>query len=223
MTSKLIIRAPLHVQVAEYLRGMIDRGELPPGARLNEIELCNNLGVSRTPLREAIRTLATEGLIELQPNRGAVVSIVTRDDVTEILPIMASLEGLSGRLAAVNMTDNNVARVRTIHDRMIRHYLAGEISEYFETNRLIHELITEGSGNYTLIDTINSLSAKVRRARFSAQMTQAGWRKAMSEHEEIIRALEARDSDCLEKVLVEHIATKRMTILGTIDRPTNHT
>ena len=80
------------------LDSLIDSGELVPGARLNETELCRNMGVSRTPLREAIRSLATEGLVELQPNRGAIVSVVSQDDVTEILPIMASLEGLGGRL-----------------------------------------------------------------------------------------------------------------------------
>ena len=217
MNSSVIIRAPLHVQVAERLRVMIDSGELAPGTRLNEIELCNTMGVSRTPLREAIRSLATEGLIELQPNRGAIVSIVSQEDVTEILPIMASLEGLGGRLAAMHMDQSKIAQVRKIHDQMISHYKNNEVAEYFETNRLIHELITEGSGNQTLVDTINSLSAKVRRARFTAQMTKEGWDKAVSEHEEMIAALEAQDPDRLEAILVQHVETKRATILGSIE------
>ncbi len=218
MNSSVIVRAPLHVQVAERLRVLIDSGELAPGTRLNEIELCNTMGVSRTPLREAIRSLATEGLIELQPNRGAIVSIVSQEDVTEILPIMASLEGLGGRLAAMHMDQSKIAQVRKIHDQMIAHYKNNEVAEYFETNRLIHELITEGSGNQTLVDTINSLSAKVRRARFSAQMTQESWAKAVSEHEEMIAALEAQDPDRLEAILVQHVETKRATILGSIEQ-----
>ena len=218
MNSSVIVRAPLHVQVAERLRLLIDSGELAPGTRLNEIELCNTMGVSRTPLREAIRSLATEGLIELQPNRGAIVSIVSQADVTEILPIMASLEGLGGRLAAMHMDQSKIAQVRKIHDQMISHYKNNEVAEYFETNRLIHELITEGSGNQTLVDTINSLSAKVRRARFTAQMTQESWDKAVSEHEEMIAALEAQDPDRLEAILVQHIETKRATILGSIEQ-----
>ena len=218
MNSSVIVRAPLHVQVAERLRLLIDSGELAPGTRLNEIELCNTMGVSRTPLREAIRSLATEGLIELQPNRGAIVSIVSQEDVTEILPIMASLEGLGGRLAAMHMDQSKIAQVRKIHDQMISHYKNNEVAEYFETNRLIHELITEGSGNQTLVDTINSLSAKVRRARFTAQMTQESWDKAVSEHEEMIAALEAQDPDRLEAILVQHIETKRATILGSIEQ-----
>jgi DNA-binding GntR family transcriptional regulator len=197
---------------------LIDSGELAPGTRLNEIELCNTMGVSRTPLREAIRSLATEGLIELQPNRGAIVSVVSQEDVTEILPIMASLEGLGGRLAAMHMDQSKIAQVRKIHDQMIAHYKNNEVAEYFETNRLIHELITEGSGNQTLVDTINSLSAKVRRARFSAQMTQESWAKAVSEHEEMIAALEAQDPDRLEAILVQHVETKRATILGSIEQ-----
>ena len=218
MNSSIIVRAPLHVQVAERLRLLIDSGELAPGTRLNEIELCNTMGVSRTPLREAIRSLATEGLIELQPNRGAIVSIVSQEDVTEILPIMASLEGLGGRLAAMHMDQSKIAQVRKIHDQMISHYKNNEVAEYFETNRLIHELITEGSGNQTLVDTINSLSAKVRRARFTAQMTKESWAKAVSEHEEMIAALEAQDPDRLEAILVQHVETKRATILGSIEQ-----
>ena len=218
MNSSVIVRAPLHVQVAERPRVLIDSGELAPGTRLNEIELCNTMGVSRTPLREAIRSLATEGLIELQPNRGAIVSIVSQEDVTEILPIMASLEGLGGRLAAMHMDQSKIAQVRKIHDQMIAHYKNNEVAEYFETNRLIHELITEGSGNQTLVDTINSLSAKVRRARFTAQMTKESWAKAVSEHEEMIAALEAQDPDRLEAILVQHVETKRATILGSIEQ-----
>jgi DNA-binding GntR family transcriptional regulator len=218
LNSSVIVRAPLHVQVAERLRVLIDSGELAPGTRLNEIELCNTMGVSRTPLREAIRSLATEGLIELQPNRGAIVSIVSQEDVTEILPIMASLEGLGGRLAAMHMDQSKIAQVRKIHDQMIAHYKNNEVAEYFETNRLIHELITEGSGNQTLVDTINSLSAKVRRARFTAQMTKESWAKAVSEHEEMIAALEAQDPDRLEAILVQHVETKRATILGSIEQ-----
>jgi DNA-binding GntR family transcriptional regulator len=174
------------------------------------------MGVSRTPLREAIRSLATEGLVELQPNRGAIVSVISREDVTEILPIMASLEGLGGRLAAVNMEHEKILQVRNIHNQMIAHYRNEEVDNYFETNRLIHELITEGSGNQTLVDTINNLSAKVRRARFSAYMTDESWAKAVAEHEEMIDALESRDSDRLEAVLIQHIETKRTTIIGAL-------
>ncbi len=216
MNSNVIVRAPLHVQVAERLRLLIDSGELAPGERLNEAELCNAMGVSRTPLREAIRSLATEGLVELQPNRGAVVSVISSEDVSEILPIMASLEGLGGRLAAVNMEHEKIQQVRNIHNQMIGHYRNGAINDYFETNRLIHELITEGSGNQTLIETINNLSAKVRRARFSANMTEESWAKAVSEHEEIVNALESRDSDRLEAMLIQHIETKRRTIIGAL-------
>ena len=216
MSINVIVRAPLHVQVAERLRVLIDSGELAPGARLNEVELCNDMGVSRTPLREAIRSLATEGLVELQPNRGAIVSVISREDVTEILPIMASLEGLGGRLAAVNMEREKILQVRNIHNQMIGHYRNRKVDDYFETNRLIHELITEGSGNQTLVDTINNLSAKVRRARFSAHMTEESWAKAVAEHEEMIDALESRDSHRLEAVLIQHIETKRTTIIGAL-------
>ena len=217
MNSSVIVRTPLHVQVAERLRLLIESGELAPGTRLNETELCEDMGVSRTPLREAVRSLATEGLIELQPNRGAIVSVVTEEDVTEILPIMASLEGLGGRLAATHMEPAKIIQVRQIHDQMISHYKNNDMEKYFETNRLIHELISEGSGNQTLVDTLQSLSAKVHRARFTSQMTRESWDMAVSEHEEIIAALEERDPDRLEAILIQHLETKRATILGSIE------
>ncbi len=217
MNSSVIVRTPLHVQVAERLRLLIESGELAPGTRLNETELCEDMGVSRTPLREAVRSLATEGLIELQPNRGAIVSVVTEEDVTEILPIMASLEGLGGRLAATHMEPAKIIQVRQIHDQMISHYKNNDMEKYFETNRLIHELISEGSGNQTLVDTLQSLSAKVHRARFTSQMTRESWDMAVSEHEEIIAALEERDPDRLEDILIQHLETKRATILGSIE------
>ncbi|MEG3593665.1 MAG: GntR family transcriptional regulator [Pseudomonadota bacterium] len=203
--------------MAERLRLLIESGELAPGTRLNETELCEDMGVSRTPLREAVRSLATEGLIELQPNRGAIVSVVTEEDVTEILPIMASLEGLGGRLAATHMEPAKIIQVRQIHDQMISHYKNNDMEKYFETNRLIHELISEGSGNQTLVDTLQSLSAKVHRARFTSQMTRESWDMAVSEHEEIIAALEERDPDRLEDILIQHLETKRATILGSIE------
>ena len=217
MNSSVIVRTPLHVQVAERLRLLIESGELAPGTRLNETELCEDMGVSRTPLREAVRSLATEGLIELQPNRGAIVSVVTEEDVTEILPIMASLEGLGGRLAATHMEQEKIVQIRQIHEQMISHYKNNEMEKYFETNRLIHELISEGSGNQTLVDTLHSLSAKVHRARFTSQMTRESWAMAVSEHEEIIAALEERDPNRLEAILIQHLETKRATILGSIE------
>lgn len=217
MDSSIIIRAPLHVQVGERLRELIDQGVLAPGMRLNEAELCSQLGVSRTPLREAMRALASEGLLELQPNRGAIVSIVTVEDLTEILPIMSVLEGLAGRLACQCMVEDKILEVREIHDTMIGHYRRKELTEYFQTNRLIHELITEGSGNQSLMESINSLSAKVRRARFTTQMTDDSWARAVSEHEEMIDALENRDGIRLEQVIIRHVEAKGATILGAIN------
>jgi DNA-binding GntR family transcriptional regulator len=109
-----------------------------------------------------------------------------------------------------------IEQVRAIHDRMIGHYQRQELPECFETNRLIHELISEGSGNQTLVDQINSLSARVRRARFNTQMTPESWAKAVAEHEAMIQALESRAADELERVIINHVETKQTTILGVI-------
>ena len=216
MQQQLIIKTALHTQVADRLRILIDNGELKPGTRLNEMELCTQLGVSRTPFREALRSLASEGLIELQPNRGAMVSILTRELLAEILPIMAVLEGLAGRLAAIHMIDIEIETVMKCHTNMMMHYHNRDLSNYFVENRIIHDLITEGSGNQALINSINTLSAKVRLARFTTEMTEDRWAQAVKDHEKIVGALNARNSELLEHLLIQHVNTKGETILEAI-------
>lgn len=219
MSAPLIVRTSLHTLISSQLRMLIDQGELKPGTHLNEVELCAQLGVSRTPFREALRSLASEGLIELQPNRGAMVSVITRKLLAEILPIMAALEGLAGRLASQMMTNSEVAAVQDVHTRMIMHYHTDDVTSYFKDNEIIHEMITQGSKNQTLIHSINTLSAQVRLARFSAQMTPKRWAQAVDEHEAIINALKARDGDGIEDKLRQHVRTKGDTIIEAMQQP----
>src|SRR5215467_6351832 len=110
-----ISRLALHDQVAARLRTMLIEGHIPPGAKLNERELCEQLRVSRTPLREAIKLLAGEGLVDLVPNRGAVAVTLTEADVLHTFEVLASLEGLSGELAAQRVTEQELAEVRALH------------------------------------------------------------------------------------------------------------
>ena len=117
--SALISRQALHEAVAARLRDMIVEGALEPGARLNERELCERLGISRTPLREAYRVLATEGLISLLPNRGAQVVLMSPLDVRDTFDVMGALEGLSGELACRHVTDADIAALRVMHEEMV--------------------------------------------------------------------------------------------------------
>jgi DNA-binding GntR family transcriptional regulator len=207
-----IQRRSLHNELADRLRHMIVEGELAPGEKLAEKELCLQFGVSRTPLREAMRVLATEGLVLLTPNRGCAVAKLTLADLDEAFPIMGALEALSGELACLHITDAELARIRDLHERMVRKYEAGALSDYFKLNEQIHQLILSAARNPTLSQMQLSLSGRVRRARYMANMSPARWTRAVAEHEKILEALSARDGKRLAVLLKEHLANKLQTV-----------
>ena len=221
-----IARASLHDELAVRLRRMIVENELEPGARINERGLCDQFGVSRTPLREAIKVLAREGYVRLTPNRGAAVAELTAADLEEAFPIMGALEALAGELAATNATDAQIAAILDDHVRMRAAYEAGDRPTYFALNEAIHLAIAEASGNATLEQMQRSLDGRVRRGRYQANISASRWRQAMEEHEEIAEALEARDASRLGDVLRRHLQNKLVALRDgaaakdtLIDRP----
>ena len=160
-----IARQSLHDAVTARLRDMIVEGEYPPGSRLPERVLCETFGISRTPLREALKVLASEGLLELAPNRGARVAGLTADDVDELFPVMGALEALAGELACARITDTELAEIRALHYQMVLHHKRGERPPYFDLNQQIHEKILEAARNLTLTASYTNLSGRIRRAR----------------------------------------------------------
>jgi DNA-binding GntR family transcriptional regulator len=128
----------LAAEVLERLRDMIIQGELAPGVKLNERVLCERLRTSRTPVREAIKYLASEGLVELLPNRGAIVTPITAATVREMFELLGALEALAGELACVNASDANIAEIRGLHYQMLAHHARGELAPYFRCNQEIH-------------------------------------------------------------------------------------
>ena len=207
-----IARPSLHEQLVGNLRRMIMDGDLAPGSKVPEKTLCEQFDVSRTPLREALKVLASEGLLSLQPNRGAVVTELTLADVTEMFPVMGALEALSGELAASRIDEDDLAEIRALHYQMVLHYRRAELPAYFRLNQMIHEKILEAAGNPTLTALHRSLSGRIRRARYMANMSQARWDKAVAEHEEILAALESRDGVRLARILKDHLANKCETV-----------
>lgn len=199
--------------VVERLRDRIVQGELAPGARLNERVLCGELGISRTPLREALRYLASEGLVELLPHRGAVVTDLTCEKIEEIFEVMSVLEGLAGELACRNATDAQIHEIRALHYQMLAHHARGELAEYFRCNQAIHLRLVAASGNQTLFETYQNLNAHVRRARYMANLSKERWDQAVREHGEILEALSRRDSARLQKLLQEHLIHKLTVVL----------
>lgn len=199
----------LHEQVADQLRELILDGTLEPGSPLSERQLGAQLSVSRTPLREALRSLAGEGLVLLLPRRGAQVARLSAGDVDHIFPVIEALEALAGALACEAMSDPEITQVKMLHARMVAAYKASDEGTFFELNRQIHERILAGAGNPVLLRTYESLSGQVRRARFMALNTKQQWRQAVREHEEIIAALSARDGERLSAALHTHLRGKR--------------
>ncbi len=203
-----IVRAPLHDAVVRRLRDMIVEGELAPGQRVPERELCTQFGISRTPLREALKLLATEGLIDLQHHRGAVVAQLTPEAVDDMFQVMEALESLAGEIAAVRASDAQIAEIRALHFQMLAHHARQELSEYFRLNQRIHESIVEATGNTLLTNMYRGLSLRIRRARYLANLSKARWDQAVREHEQILEALSARDSQRLGRLLKEHLQHK---------------
>ena len=210
--AKDLRRKSLHEELTQTLRDLIIHGNLPAGVKVPEKELCDAYSVSRTPLREALKVLASEGLVVLEPNRGARVSLITQQDLDEVFPVMGALEALAGELACRNITDDEIAEVQALHDQMLTCFRNNDLEGYFAVNQQIHEALLNAARNPTLVTHYRSLSARVQRARYVANTTSARWAQAVAEHEEIMIHLRARDSAKLAQTLRQHLENKLTAI-----------
>lgn len=214
--SSLIPRRPLHEEATERLRDLIVQGSLAPGSRLNERLLTAQLGISRTPLREAFKVLATEGLVELLPNRGAVVTEIDPERLAETLAVMGALEALAGELACASATEGQINEIRSLHQEMLANHARGDLAGYFKFNQAIHLKIVKYSGNAVLYQTYRHLNANVRRARYMANLSQERWDAAVREHGAILDALASRNVARIRVLLAEHLAHKLSSVVGEL-------
>ena len=196
---------PLAQQVAARIRDMIIQDQLVPGEWIREQAIADKLSVSRTPLREALKMLELEGLIQLLPNRGAVVTELTVEEVKEKLEVLAVLESLAGKLACRNTTDSELAEIRALHYEMLACFSRENRLEYFKLNQRIHLAIVSASGNKTLIETHARINAQLYRVRFQSNLQNELWGTAVDEHEEMLSALEERNSEALGVCLLNHL------------------
>ncbi len=215
MTAQVISipRAALHEQVAQRLRQMLVEGQIPPGSKLNERELSELLRVSRTPLREAFKMLAAEGLLELQPNRGAIAVVLSEDDVRHTFEVMAGLEAQSGELAARRVTDAELAEIRAMHYEMLAAYTRRDLSAYYALNARIHAAINAAAKNPVLAGVYQQVNARLQALRFRSNQDGGKWERAVQEHEQMVAALAARDPAAMREVLLAHLAHKREVVL----------
>lgn len=205
--------AVLHGQVAQRLRQMLVEGLIAPGAKLNERELCEQLKVSRTPLREAIKTLAAEGLVELLPNRGAIAVQLGEADILNTFEVMAGLEGLSGELAAQRVTPEQLAEIEAMHYEMKAAYTRRDLSTYYRLNMAIHRAINAAARNPVLTATYHQVNARLQALRFRSNLDGEKWTRAVQEHDRMVEALQKRDGAALRAELVAHLGHKRDVVV----------
>ncbi|MGY4352280.1 DNA-binding GntR family transcriptional regulator [Bradyrhizobium sp. GM7.3] len=183
----------LYEEVVGRIRAILLDGEIPPGARIPERELCERLQISRTPLREALKVLAAEGLVQLLPHRGSRAAKLTDKDMRDLFEVCQGLEALAGELACERITDAEIDAIAAAHADMVRHYRERDLIQYYRGNRAIHEAIVVAAGNPVLAGLYTSVTARIRRARYVTPMTPERWAVAVKEHDAILNALQRRD------------------------------
>lgn len=212
-----ITRKSLHQELVDRLQHLIISGELTPGTKVPEKMLCTRFGVSRTPLREALKVLASDGLVRLEPNRGAWVTLVTIGEVEEVFPVLGALEALSGELACKSITTDKINAVRRLHAQMIESYETRDLDTYFATNQKIHRAILLAARNDTLTTSCQALSLRMQRARYLANMTEGRWYAAVQEHENILKFLIDKDGRSLARTLLDHMHAKRVSVVQWLE------
>ncbi len=210
-------KPPLHQGLLEAIRALIDRGDLAAGARVPERALCERFDVSRTPLRECLKVLAAEGLVELLPNRGARIATLDGGHLAHLFEVVAALEAEAGRLACARIAPAEIAEIQALHHKMHAHFLRGELPGYFAQNQAIHTAILNASRNPVLMATHHGLAGRITRAHcLSNRMRPDLWRRAMEEHDAILATLLERDGPRLAALLSQHLRNKRDIVIADL-------
>jgi DNA-binding GntR family transcriptional regulator len=204
-----LVHNSLHDEVAAQLRDRIFGGELMPGSFLDEAKLAQQMKISRTPLREALKVLVSEGLVRHEPRRGSFVNEVTAQDLEEIFPVIALLEGQCARLAAEHATDDDLQALEALHDKLNRHARAKRINDYYAANFAIHEAIIALADNRWLAQVIGDLRKILKLARLQQLSAPGRLDQSLSEHMAVFAALKARDPDGADAAMRTHLNRQR--------------
>lgn len=202
----------LHDEVAASLRERIFSGDLAPGSFLDEVRLAEEMQISRTPLREALKVLTAEGLVRHEPRRGCFVGEVTEQDLDEIFPVIALLEGRCAHEAAVNASDADLQALEALHDKLARHAKAKRINDYYAANFAIHEAIIALANNRWLAQVITDLRKIVKLARLQQLHAPGRLEQSLSEHLAVFAALKARDAEGAEAAMRTHLTRQRVAL-----------
>lgn len=202
--NRIDVRA-LHQDVAGKIREMIRKGVLVRGQRVIEADICQQLGVSRTPLREALRVLESEGLVQLVPHKGVQIRQPSMEEIQEMFEVMAVLEGTCARLTVQKMPAAGWRKLERLHHKLETHYAEGDREKYIVANNDFHALIQELAGNRVLDDIVGRLRDKVALYRHQQIYEQGRFDESMQEHRDILDALRRRDAQAAETRMKHHL------------------
>lgn len=203
--AKDLNRLNLSEQIANQLRDMIVQNQLSPGERIRERDICKKLQVSRTPLREALHVLASEGLIDLIPNCGAVISSPSAEDIADMLQVLGVLEAYAGERACSRITQEEINEIKALQYEMLAAFSRGDRLAYFKLNQRIHLAIVKAARSETLLSMHARLNARLYRIRYQSNLRNELWGSAVEQHNDIMDALERRDSPKLSTLLRQHL------------------
>lgn len=202
---KVIEKKTLHEEIANNLRELIISGELQEGDKIKEDELCSSMGISKTPLREALRVLSVEGLIKLVPNRGSFVSTPTFEEIREMFDVMSVLEGICARAAVKKMSAKDLAALEKLHDKLEKNFKRRAQREYIRINNQFHAFVQEMAGNRTLNQIVNGLRQKILLYRYQSLNLPERFEQSIQEHRDLIKAFRKKDSKKVETLMRRHL------------------
>jgi DNA-binding GntR family transcriptional regulator len=199
----------LHIEVADRVREMIFDRTLPAGCRIDELDLSAKLGTSRTPLREALKVLANEGLVRLAPGRGAYVTELSPQEVDQLFPVLALLEARGAGEAVRRQTAADARRLEAVHQRMEEHVAAGDCEAYHQATDELHHLLHTIAGNPWLLRATADLRRFLRLARSMARNPDARVLQSLAEHRTLMKTIARGDADSAEQVMHHHLLAQQ--------------
>ncbi len=199
-------------EVADTLRDLIVRGHLEPGQHLVERKLCAELNVSRTPMREALKLLRQDGLVEIHKNRGARVTPYTGEDAINLFEVISALEGQAAARAAKRISPADLADLKVKHEHMARHHAEENLDLYFALNSDIHEAVVRIADNPMLTASRSRLMLLAQRGRYMAIFNRDRWDQSLSEHEDLMQALEKGAADTAKSVWETHLLNTGLSV-----------
>lgn len=213
MPIKLDSYQPLREVVCETLRDAIITGVLKPGERLMEIQLAEELGVSRTPVREAIRKLELEGFVIMIPRRGTYVADMSIKDINEVFEVRTALDVLAAGLAAERITEDELEQMERLLVQIGEHIEKGDMDKIVEVDSKFHDILYQASRNDRLVGIINNLREQLTRFRSISMSYPGRLKNTLEEHSRMVEALAARNSELAQQLAVEHMENSEQTLL----------